>query len=86
MVNKFCNYSLRYIYTGELDLTKQSGENILELLIASDELLIEELFNQVQDYLIEKQTSWIQQNYALCLNLIVIKNCKIISKMSKTIY
>ncbi|RGB39001.1 hypothetical protein C1646_690927, partial [Rhizophagus diaphanus] len=39
---------LRYIYTGELDLTKQSGENILELLIASDELLLEELFEFVQ--------------------------------------
>src|SRR2546423_11717781 len=61
-----CN--LRYIYAGELDLNNQSGENILELLIASDELLLEELFKHVQDYLINKQSSWIQQNYILIIN------------------
>ncbi|GBB83869.1 hypothetical protein RclHR1_10530002 [Rhizophagus clarus] len=50
---------LKYIYTGELDLshlTKQSGENILGLLVASDELLLEELFNYAQDYLIKVRT------------------------------
>ena len=61
-----CN--LRYIYAGELDLNNQSGENILELLIASDELLLEELFKHVQDYLINKKSSWIQQNYILIIN------------------
>ncbi|POG77056.1 BTB/POZ protein [Rhizophagus irregularis DAOM 181602=DAOM 197198] len=54
---------LKYIYTGELDLTKQSGENILGLLVASDELLLEELFKHVRDYLIEKQTKWIMFVY-----------------------
>ncbi|RIA78697.1 BTB/POZ protein [Glomus cerebriforme] len=39
---------LKYIYTGELDLTNQSGEDILGLLIATDELLLEELFQHVQ--------------------------------------
>ncbi|CAB4446055.1 unnamed protein product [Rhizophagus irregularis] len=37
---------LKYIYIGELDLTEQSGEDILELLIASDEII-------VWDYLIK---------------------------------
>ncbi|RGB41578.1 hypothetical protein C1646_752007 [Rhizophagus diaphanus] len=46
---------LKYIYIGELDLTEQSGENIFELLIASDELLIDELFNCAQECLIEKK-------------------------------
>ena len=54
--NIFFN-TLRYIYTGELDLTEQSGKDIIELLLASDELLIEELFNHVQDYLIEKRSN-----------------------------
>ncbi|CAG8594134.1 1307_t:CDS:2 [Funneliformis mosseae] len=45
------------MYTGELDLSKQLGENIFELLIASDELLLEELFKHVQGYLIEKHTT-----------------------------
>ncbi|RIA83943.1 hypothetical protein C1645_833032 [Glomus cerebriforme] len=56
---------LKYIYTGELDLTKYQGENIFGLLVASDELLIDELFNHVQDYLIEKQAIWKLQDYCL---------------------
>ncbi|CAG8458512.1 7657_t:CDS:2 [Funneliformis mosseae] len=47
----------------ELNLTKRSDEEILGLLIASDELLLEELFKHIQDYLIEKQTSWVQENF-----------------------
>jgi hypothetical protein len=58
-------------------LTKQSGENILGLLISSDELLIEELFNHVQDYLIEKQTNWVQENFALVLHTVFqLASCK----------
>ncbi|GES81711.1 hypothetical protein GLOIN_2v1722009 [Rhizophagus clarus] len=58
---------LKYIYTGEVDLTVNSGEVNLELLVSSDELLLEELFNHVQDYLIEKQKTWVQQNFILVL-------------------
>ncbi|POG68470.1 hypothetical protein GLOIN_2v1778263 [Rhizophagus irregularis DAOM 181602=DAOM 197198] len=57
---------LKYIYTGELDLTNQLG-SILDLLVASDELLLEELFTHVQEYLIEKQTTWVQENFDLIL-------------------
>ncbi len=65
------------MYTGELDLTKQSGEDILGLLIATDELLLEELFKYVQDYLIEKQTSWVRQNFVLVLHVIFkFPSCK----------
>ncbi|GBB84557.1 hypothetical protein RclHR1_11120001 [Rhizophagus clarus] len=68
---------VKYIYTGELDLTKQPGEDILGLLVSSDELLIEELFNHVQDYLIEKQTSWVQKNFVLVLHTVLqLTSCK----------
>ncbi|CAB4410631.1 unnamed protein product [Rhizophagus irregularis] len=68
---------LKYIYTGELDLAKQSGEDILGLLVSSDELLIDELFNHVQDYLIEKQTSWVQKNFVLVLHTVFqLTSCK----------
>ncbi|RGB34212.1 hypothetical protein C1646_760813 [Rhizophagus diaphanus] len=59
---------LRYIYLGELDLTEQPGEDILNLLIASDELLIEELVEYSRDYLIKHQRNWIQKNVVLILN------------------
>ncbi|RIA93832.1 BTB/POZ protein [Glomus cerebriforme] len=68
---------LNYIYKGELDFTTQLGENILGLLVASDEMLIEDLFNHVQDYFIEKQTTWIQDNFVLVLHTVFkIEKCK----------
>ena len=68
----------RYIYTGELDLTKHQGENILELLIASDELLLEELFNDVQKYLVEEQKVWVQENFVLVLHTVFkFDNCEL---------
>ncbi|GBB91099.1 hypothetical protein RclHR1_18210002 [Rhizophagus clarus] len=68
---------IKYIYTGELNLTKQSCGDILELLVASDELLLEELFEYVQDYLIEEKSSWINQNFDLILNAVFrLHSCK----------
>ncbi|RIA86167.1 hypothetical protein C1645_829704 [Glomus cerebriforme] len=59
---------LKYIYTGELDLTNRLYEDIFLLLIASDELLLEELVEYLQDYLIERYQNWIIQNLVLILN------------------
>ncbi|CAG8718794.1 3178_t:CDS:1, partial [Funneliformis mosseae] len=55
----------------------QSGEDILGLLIASDELLMEELFKHVQDYLFEKHICWIQQNFIFVLHTVFkLSSCK----------
>ncbi|RGB24222.1 hypothetical protein C1646_747884 [Rhizophagus diaphanus] len=68
---------LKYIYTGELDLTKQSAEIILALLISCDELLIDELFDYIQDYLIEKHTIWVQMNFVFILHTVFkLPSCK----------
>src|ERR1044072_7970902 len=65
------------MYTGEVNLTEQSGANILELLVASDELLLEELFKHVQDHLVEKRSTWVEQNFILVLNAVFkIPSCK----------
>jgi hypothetical protein len=71
---------LRYIYTGELNLEEYLGSrNILELLVASDELLLEELFEHVQDYLIKKQTTWVHENFDLVLHITFkMTRCKIL--------
>ncbi|PKK74527.1 hypothetical protein RhiirC2_863780 [Rhizophagus irregularis] len=61
---------LKYIYTGEVDITGQSRLIVFELLVASDELLLEELFEHVRDYLIEKQAIWIQENFVLVLRTV----------------
>ena len=58
-------------------MTKQSGGDILRLLVATDELLIEELFKHVQDYLIEKQSDWVQRNFVLVLHTVFkLDSCK----------
>ncbi|CAI2185649.1 9168_t:CDS:2 [Funneliformis geosporum] len=58
MSNSTSYRTIKYIYAGELELENLSGEDTLGLLIASDELLFEEIFKLVQDHLILKQTSW----------------------------
>ncbi|CAI2166149.1 17303_t:CDS:2 [Funneliformis geosporum] len=68
---------LNYIYAGEVDLSRHSGADVLGLLVASDELLFEELFNHVQDYLIEKLSTWVQQNFFLVLHRVFnLTNCE----------
>ncbi|CAB4399526.1 unnamed protein product [Rhizophagus irregularis] len=68
---------LKYIYTGELELKKYPGEIILGLLVASDELLLGELFEHVQDYLVKKQTTWVQENFVLVLHTVFkLASCK----------
>ncbi|RIA83940.1 hypothetical protein C1645_742705 [Glomus cerebriforme] len=54
---------LKYMYTSEVDLTNQSSEDILRLLIASDEFLLEELLKHIQVYLIENKPVWVEHNF-----------------------
>ncbi|RGB42956.1 BTB/POZ protein [Rhizophagus diaphanus] len=53
---------LRFIYCGEVNLTKLKGLDILNLLIAMDEFNIPTLITCVQNYLIEHQYKFLQQN------------------------
>jgi hypothetical protein len=65
------------MYTGEVDLTNTTSIDILELLIASDELFLKELFNHVQDYLVEKRANWIQKNFVRVLHSVFkLASCK----------
>jgi hypothetical protein len=59
-------------------LTEQSGEDIFELLIASDKFsLMNYLIINVQGYLIEKQIDWVLKKFYLVLHIVFkIVNCK----------
>ncbi|CAG8500609.1 17617_t:CDS:2 [Acaulospora colombiana] len=60
-----------------LDLNKVSSFDILSLLVASDELLLEELFQHVQSHLIKKESAWIKQNFVTILHTIFrLVSCK----------
>ncbi|CAG8491258.1 6424_t:CDS:2 [Ambispora gerdemannii] len=53
---------LKYLFTSEIDLNEESGDDVLNLLVAADELEIHELIHHAQDNLISKKFTWIQQN------------------------
>ncbi|KAG9285286.1 hypothetical protein G9A89_001420 [Geosiphon pyriformis] len=55
---------LRYIYSGEISLNEHRPLTILELLIATDELILEKLINHLEDYLIEHHAKELEENFA----------------------
>ncbi|KAF0415737.1 BTB-domain-containing protein [Gigaspora margarita] len=62
---------LRYIYSGNIVLDKLSGKDIVELLVAADELIFEELIYPLQDYLLKNKLVWIQENILYVLNTVI---------------
>ncbi|GBC38201.2 hypothetical protein GLOIN_2v1871649 [Rhizophagus irregularis DAOM 181602=DAOM 197198] len=61
---------LKYIYTGEFNFKNKSGTDSFKLLVACSNLLLEELVEYLQSFLIEQHSSWIRQNFVLVLNAI----------------
>ncbi|CAI2173866.1 19714_t:CDS:2 [Funneliformis geosporum] len=55
----------RFMYTGIIEMEQQKGKDLLKLLVAADELLLNELHETIQDYFLIHKTDWIQQNFAL---------------------
>ncbi|RGB24643.1 hypothetical protein C1646_747715 [Rhizophagus diaphanus] len=56
------NIILRFIYCGNIELKNLQGPEVLKLLIAVDELNIQQLITYIQEYLIEHQTEFLYQN------------------------
>jgi hypothetical protein len=60
-------------------LKNHLGEDIFRLLVASDELLLEELFEPVQDYLVKNHTTWVQENFDLIFHTVFeLSDCDIL--------
>src|SRR5438270_12577881 len=55
----------RYIYGGILLLDEQETSNILKVLVAADELLLHEIVDYLQTYLIENKPNWMEQHFEL---------------------
>ncbi|CAI2165384.1 7133_t:CDS:1 [Funneliformis geosporum] len=65
------------MYTGILDVRGQSTLDVFNLLIASDELLLEGLTNFIQKYLIEEQNGWLQRNLVKVHQIVFqLESCK----------
>ncbi|KAG9290158.1 hypothetical protein G9A89_010464 [Geosiphon pyriformis] len=54
---------LRYIYSGEISLNEHGALTILELLIVADELILENLIDLLEDYLIEHHATDLEKNF-----------------------
>ncbi|POG76291.1 carbohydrate-binding module family 13 protein, partial [Rhizophagus irregularis DAOM 181602=DAOM 197198] len=56
---------LRYIYSGKLSLKEIDPSNIIKLLVAANELSLQELVIYIQSFLIENKANWMKQNFDL---------------------
>ncbi|CAG8822019.1 19588_t:CDS:2, partial [Dentiscutata erythropus] len=64
-----------------LDLTSQSSSNILALLVACDELMLEKLVDHVQKHLINRESSWLQKNFIFALHTVLkLQSCKAVQE------
>ncbi|CAG8490133.1 6481_t:CDS:2 [Acaulospora colombiana] len=53
---------LKYIYKGTVDLDEQNGRNLLNLLTAGDELMLDQFCSYIQAFLIERKFEWLEEN------------------------
>ncbi|RGB25720.1 hypothetical protein C1646_801684 [Rhizophagus diaphanus] len=64
------NIILRFIYSGNIELKNLQGSDVFKLLIAVDELNIQQLIPHIQEYLIKHQTEFLCQNLIDILEII----------------
>ncbi|CAB4433239.1 unnamed protein product [Rhizophagus irregularis] len=56
---------LRYIYGGRLSLEEYDTSDIIKILIAANELSLQELITRLQSFLIENKKNWMEKNFNL---------------------
>src|SRR6266480_2155941 len=65
-MTKFFFYTVyilkRYMYNGIINVDNLDANKILELLEACDELCFDELIDDLQNFLINKEKEWIREN------------------------
>ncbi|RHZ45001.1 hypothetical protein Glove_700g25 [Diversispora epigaea] len=70
---------IKYVYSGEISLEKLENSVIFDLLIASNELELDELVEYLQSYLVNDNSSWLILNFAQVYRTSYqVKNFKII--------
>src|SRR2546430_11121120 len=55
-------FEFRFIYCGNIELKNLQGPDVLKLLIAVDELNVQQLIPYIQEFLIEHQTEFLHQS------------------------
>ncbi|GBC02603.1 hypothetical protein RclHR1_04700005 [Rhizophagus clarus] len=70
---------LEYIYSGVIKLDEYESMFIIDLIIASDELILTELCKYAQEYLLDNRNDWISSNPIEILNnstVFYLESCK----------
>ncbi|CAB5362244.1 unnamed protein product [Rhizophagus irregularis] len=70
---------LKYIYSGIIKLDDYDSMFIINLIIASDELILTELCDYAQEYLLENRDDWLSSNPIEILNnstVLYLDSCK----------
>ncbi|CAB5371793.1 unnamed protein product [Rhizophagus irregularis] len=60
---------LRYIYSGSISCEKKSPEFLFEIMFASDELILHDLYSYIEKYLIEHHSTYLNENFPYILSL-----------------
>jgi hypothetical protein len=58
-------FYFRYIYSGRISLKEHDISDIIKILVAGNELGLQELVTYIQSFLIETKTNWMEQNFNL---------------------
>ncbi|KAG9288943.1 hypothetical protein G9A89_019565 [Geosiphon pyriformis] len=61
---------LRFLYSATVDLKGQEGPEILKLLVAVDELELDDLSAHIQQYLIKEKHEWLHQDPVQVLDIV----------------
>ncbi|KAG9287974.1 hypothetical protein G9A89_017569 [Geosiphon pyriformis] len=61
---------LRYMYTGVVNLNTEKGADVLQILIAADELELLELIKHGQEHLIKNESKWLQENAVKTMGIV----------------
>ncbi|RHZ51831.1 hypothetical protein Glove_469g36 [Diversispora epigaea] len=73
------NVIIKYIYSGKISLEKLENSVIFDLLIASNELELDELVEHLQSHLVNDSASWLRLKFVLIYQTSYqVKNFKII--------
>ncbi|RHZ60866.1 hypothetical protein Glove_350g178 [Diversispora epigaea] len=76
---KIFNVIIKYIYGGIISLEKLENSTIFDLVIASNELELDELVKHLQTYLVNNGAPWLRLKFAqICRTSYQIKNLEII--------
>ncbi|KAG9290163.1 hypothetical protein G9A89_010469 [Geosiphon pyriformis] len=66
---------LRYIYNGEISLDKHGVPTILEFLVTADELILEDMIDHLEDYLIEHRAKELKENFTTLQKTSFMHDC-----------